>query len=59
MNKKNIKKTFKSLLQYGWKWGYPKYIDKEDWDDLKEFYKTELNGGKDFEPDTNDKANAT
>ena len=26
---------------------------------LRNHYKTELNGGKDFEPDTNDKANAT
>jgi len=58
MNKKNIKKTFEKLLQYGWMWGHPKYIDAKGWDDLKEFYKTELNDGKDFKPNTNNKAKA-
>tara|TARA_Y100000310_G_C20692085_1_gene822981 strand:+ start:4529 stop:4708 length:180 start_codon:yes stop_codon:yes gene_type:complete len=58
MDKKLIKKTFETLLQYGWMWGYPKHIDKEGWNNLKEFYKTELNDGKDFEPDVNNKAKA-
>ena len=56
MNKKLIKKTFEKLLQYGWMWGYPKHIDKDGWDNLKLFYKEELNNGKDFKPDTTKKA---
>tara|TARA_Y100000310_G_C20626332_1_gene786100 strand:+ start:1106 stop:1285 length:180 start_codon:yes stop_codon:yes gene_type:complete len=59
MNKKTIKKTFEQLLQYGWMWGHPKYIDKEGWNNLKEFYKTELNSGKDYKPDENNKATVT
>ena len=55
MNKKDIKKTFESLLQYGWMWGRPKHI--EDWDLLFKYYKEELNNGKEFEPDTTKKAN--
>ena len=39
MNKKDIKKTFESLLQYGWMWGRPKHI--EDWDLLFKYYKEE------------------
>jgi len=58
MNKKTIKKTFDKLLQYGWMWGHPKHIDKEGWDGLKEFYKTELNNGKDYKPDETNKASA-
>ena len=58
MNKKEIKKAFKSLLQYGWMWGHPKYIDRDGWDALHEFYKEELNGGKDFKPDETKKAKA-
>ena len=57
MNKKDIKKTFESLLQYGWMWGRPKYI--EDWDLLYKYYKEELNDGKEFEPDREKKAKAT
>ena len=56
MNKKTIKKTFEQLLQYGWMWGYPNYINKEGWDELKTYYKEELNNGKDFKPDENNKA---
>ena len=51
-----MKKTFEKLLQHGWMWGYPNYIDKEGWDGLKVFYKEELNNGKDFKPDENNKA---
>ena len=51
-----MKKTFENLLQYGWMWGWPKHIDKKGWDDLKDFYKEELNNGKDFKPDKNNKA---
>lgn len=58
MNNKDMKKTFEKLLQFGWMWGHPNCIDAKGWDDLKEFYKTELNGGKDFKPDNNNKAKA-
>jgi len=56
MNKKDIKKTFESLLQYGWMWGRPRHI--ENWDLLYEYYKEELNNGKDFKPDETKKARA-
>jgi hypothetical protein len=56
MNKKKIKKTLESLLQYGWMWGWPRRIDREGWEDLKEFYKEELNNGKDFKPDETKRA---
>jgi len=56
MNKKDIKKTIKSILQYGWMWGRPKFI--EDWDLLHQYYKEELNNGKDFKPDETKKATA-
>ena len=59
MNKKDIKKAFESVLQYGWMWGNPRHIAREDWDSLYKYQKEEINNGKDFEPDTNDKANAT
>ena len=58
MNKKTVKKTFEQFLQYGWMLGHPKHIDKDGWDNLKEFYKTELNNGKDFKPDETNKASA-
>ncbi len=57
MNKSDIKKAFESLLQYGWMWGNPRYI--EDWDSLYQYYKEELNDGKDFEPDRTKVAKAT
>tara|TARA_R110000824_G_scaffold88231_5_gene217049 strand:- start:491 stop:664 length:174 start_codon:yes stop_codon:yes gene_type:complete len=57
MNKKEIKNAFESLLQYGWMWGNPHHI--EDWDSLYRYYKEELNGGKDFEPDTARKATSS
>lgn len=58
MNKKMIKEAMKSLLQYGWMWGYSKYVKKEHWDALHTFYKVELNGGKEFVPDKTNKAKA-
>ena len=58
MNKNKIKKVIGCLLQYGWMWGYPKYIPKDDWDALKDYYKEELNNGKDFKPDKTNKAKA-
>ncbi len=58
MNKEKIKTTFEKLLQYGWMWGHPNYIDVKDWESLKEFYKEELNNGKEFQPDENNKATA-
>ena len=57
MNKSDIKKAFESLLQYGWMWGNPRHI--EDWDSLYQYYKEELNDGKDFKPDETRKAKAT
>ena len=56
MNKKDIKKTFEEILQYGWMWGHPKYINH--WPLLYQYYKEELNNGKDFKPDENNKASA-
>tara|TARA_Y100001963_G_scaffold99448_1_gene136865 strand:+ start:2471 stop:2662 length:192 start_codon:yes stop_codon:yes gene_type:complete len=56
MKKADIKKAFESVLQYGWMWGKPKSI--EDWDLLYQYYKEELNDGKDFEPDVTKKATA-
>ena len=58
MNKKNVKKAFESLLQYGWMWGHPKHLDRKDWDLLYEYYKKELNNGKEFKPDETKKAKA-
>jgi hypothetical protein len=57
MNKKEIKKAFESVLQYGWMWGRPKHI--EDWDLLNKYYKEELNDGKEFKPDKTKTAKAT
>ena len=57
MNKKEIKKAFESILQYGWMWGNPRHI--EDWNLLHKYYKEELNDGKEFEPDREKKARAT
>ena len=58
MNKNKMKKTFENLLQYGWMWGWPKYVGKEGWAELLEFYKEELNNGKEFKPDETQKAKA-
>ena len=58
MNKKQIKKTIEKLLQYGWMWGWPKHIGEGGWEDLRDFYKEELNNGKDFKPDETKKAKA-
>jgi hypothetical protein len=57
MKQSDIKKAFESLLQYGWMWGNPRHI--EDWDSLYQYYKEELNDGKDFKPDETRKAKAT
>jgi len=54
MNKKDIKKAFKNILQHSWMWGRPKSI--KDWDLLHQYYKEELNNGKDFKPDKTKKA---
>ena len=56
MKKKTIKKTFEQLLQYGWMWGHPKHINH--WPLLYQYYKEELNNGKDFKPDEDNKASA-
>ena len=57
MNKKEIKKAIESILQYGWMWGHPRHIAREDWDNIRKYYKEELNGGKEFEPDRTRKPN--
>jgi len=57
MKKEEIKKAFESILQYGWMWGHPRHIAREDWDSIHKYYKEELNGGKEFEPDRTRKAN--
>jgi len=57
MNSSEIKKVIESVLQFGWMWGYPKYI--EDWDRLHRYYREELNDGKDFKPDKTKKAKGT
>ena len=59
MKNDKIKETFEKLLQYGWMWGHPKHIDREGWNCLKEYYKEELNNGKEFEPDKTNMAKAT
>ena len=56
MNKKEMKKAFEGLLQYGWMWGNPRHIDIKDWELFHKFYKDELNDGKEFEPDRTKKA---
>jgi hypothetical protein len=56
MNKRKVKEAVKCVLQYGWMWGNPKHITRDGWDALHEFYKEELNGGKDFKPDKNNRA---
>ena len=58
MNKKEIKEMFEQLLQYGWMWGWPKFVGSEGWDKIRRYYKLELNNGKEFEPDENNKATA-
>ena len=53
MNKNKIKKIIKNLLQY--------HLNGEGgsgWDTLKDYYKEELNDGKDFKPDKTNKAKA-
>jgi len=58
MDKKKIKKTIKNLLQYGWMWGWPNSISSDGWEDLRQYYKVELNNGKEFKPDENKKASS-
>ena len=57
MNEEKVKKSLGAVLQYGWAWGHPRSISKEDWQTIREAYK-ELNGGKEFVPDKNKKAQA-
>ena len=56
-SEKNLIAALESVLQYGWSWGHPRSIRKEDWQTIREAYK-ELNGGKEFVPDKNKKAQA-
>jgi hypothetical protein len=55
MNNDKLKRALGAVLQYGWMWGHPKHISRENWDIIKESYR-ELNDGKDFEPDTTKRA---
>jgi hypothetical protein len=47
---------FKSLFRGAKAEWHPRHIDREGWEDLKEFYKEELNNGKDFKPDETKRA---
>ena len=58
MNQKKLKEAIKSVLQYGVNWGHPKHIKKEHWNVLHEFYKEDLNNGKEFKR-SNNKQNDT
>tara|TARA_R100000008_G_C3542817_1_gene145774 strand:+ start:419 stop:613 length:195 start_codon:yes stop_codon:yes gene_type:complete len=53
MKKEKIKIAIESILQYAWMWGSPRGMD---WDTIREYYKEELNDGKEFEPDKTRKA---
>ena len=55
INEKKLKEALGAVLQYGWLWGHPKHISREQWENIRESYK-ELNGGEDFKPDTNKRA---
>jgi hypothetical protein len=55
MNENKLKQALSAVLQYGWLWGNPKHITRENWVVIAESYK-DLNDGKDFEPDRSQKA---
>jgi hypothetical protein len=55
INEKKLKEALGAVLQYGWLWGHPKHISREDWGIIAESYR-DLNGGKDFKPDKNKRA---
>ena len=57
MDNKKAKKAIKDVLQYGFMWGHPRHIERENWDTLHEYYK-ELNNGRDFAPNKDKKAKA-
>ena len=50
INENKLKKALGAILQYGWMWGNPKHIDRENWVVIAESYK-DLNNGKEFKPD--------
>ena len=50
-NEKKLEEALWAVLQWGYMWGHPRYISSENWEIIRESYK-DLNGGKDFEPDT-------
>ena len=55
MNEKKLKQALGAVLQFGWMWGNPKHIGRENWVVIAESYK-DLNDGKDFEPNGSRKA---
>jgi len=55
IDENKLKNALGAVLQYGWLWGHPKHISREQWENIRESYK-ELNGGKDFKPDKNKRA---
>ena len=55
MNEKKLKESLGAVLQYGWLWGHPKHISRENWGIIAESYR-DLNGGKDFKPDKTQRA---
>ena len=52
---KKLKEALGAVLQYGWMWGNPRHIDKENWVVIADAYK-DLNDGKEFKPDKTQKA---
>jgi len=55
MNEDKLKEALRAVLQYGWLWGHPKHIAREDWDIIRDVYQ-ELNNGKEFKPDRTKRA---
>ncbi len=55
MNEKKLKEALGAVLQYGWMWGNPKHISRENWVVIADAYK-DLNGGKEFKPNKNKRA---
>ena len=55
MNENKLKEALSAVLQYGWMWGNPRHISKEQWVTIGDAYK-DINGGKAFEPDRTKKA---
>jgi hypothetical protein len=55
INENKLKEALGAVLQYGWMWGNPKHISRENWVVIADAYK-DLNGGKEFKPNKNKRA---